>query len=50
MRTLILGNADFKILRAVMTFFGLLVVLLLPDGCFDASLIAPDWIPLPMPE
>jgi hypothetical protein len=33
-----------------MTFFGLLVVLLLPDGCFDASLIALAGIPLPIPE
>jgi hypothetical protein len=45
-----LGNADFKILIAALTFFGLLAVLLLPDGCIDRSLIGPDWVPLPIPE
>jgi hypothetical protein len=43
------GSADFRILMAAMTFFGLLVVLLLPDGCFDPSLI-PDRFPVPIPE
>jgi hypothetical protein len=42
--------ADVKILVAAMTFFTLLVVLLLPDGCIDPSLIGPDWIPVPIPE
>jgi hypothetical protein len=35
---------DVKILVAAMTFFALLVVLLLPDGCTDPSLI-----PVPIP-
>ena len=50
MRTFILGNADFKILMAAMTFFGLLIVLLIPDSCIDTSLMGPDWIPFPLPE
>jgi hypothetical protein len=40
--TLMLGNADFRVLMAAMTFFGLLVALLLPEGCIDPSLIGPD--------
>jgi len=49
MRTFMLGRADFRILMAAMTFFGLLVVLLLPEGCFDPSLML-DRFPVPIPE
>ena len=48
MRTFMLGSADFRILMAAMTFFAVLVVLLV--GRIDPSLIGPDWIPVPIPE
>jgi hypothetical protein len=47
MRALILANTDLKILIAAMTFFGLLVVLLTPDGCLSPGL---DSGLFPMPE
>jgi hypothetical protein len=49
MRALTPAIADIKILVAAMTFFALLVVLLLTDGCIDSSLIGPGWIPAPIP-
>jgi hypothetical protein len=46
MRALTPAIVDVKILVVAMTFFALLVVLLLPDGCIDPSLIGP----VPIPE
>ena len=48
MRKLELATADVKILVSAMTFIALLG-LLLDDSCLDPSLIAPAWLPLPIP-
>ena len=50
MRTLVLTNADFRILMAGMTFFALLVVLLTKDGSIGPSFIGADWIQAPLHE
>jgi hypothetical protein len=41
-------NADVKILMAAMTFFALLVVLLVPDGCLSSELLESGWLPEPI--
>jgi hypothetical protein len=48
MRTLTLEKADFRLLMAAITFFGLLIVLLSPDAWIDPSLM-PDCFPVPLP-
>jgi hypothetical protein len=50
MRALTTTIVDVKILIAAMTFLTLLVVLLLPDGCTDPSVVGPGWIPVPAPK
>jgi hypothetical protein len=50
MRALTPTIVDVKILVAAVTFLTLLVVLLLPDGCIDPSLIGPGWVPVPTPK
>jgi hypothetical protein len=41
-----LVNADKKILLVAMTFFALLVVLLIPDGCYSSGLLD-STVPVP---
>jgi hypothetical protein len=49
MTTLVLANANMKILIAAMTFFALLVVLLVPDGCPTSGLLDSGLFPVPVP-
>jgi hypothetical protein len=49
MTTLMLPNANMKILIAAMTFFALLVVLLAPDGCPSSGLLDSGLFPVPVP-
>lgn len=44
-----LANANVKIVIAAMTFFALLAVLLLPDGCLTSGLLDSGWFPEPVP-
>jgi hypothetical protein len=44
-----LANANAKIVIAAMTFFALLAVLLLADGCLTSGLLDPGWFPEPVP-
>jgi hypothetical protein len=48
MRTVMLTNADVRILMAAMTFFALLMVLLAPDELLTSGLM--DWFPAPVFE
>jgi hypothetical protein len=43
-----MASADVRILIGAMTFIALLVVLLLNDS-LDPSMIAPAWLPFPIP-
>jgi hypothetical protein len=46
MRTLTLAT-DVKILMVAMTFFALLAILLVPDGCYSSGLLDSGLFPLP---
>jgi hypothetical protein len=48
MRTVMLTDADVRILMAAMMFFALLMVLLAPDDLLTSGLM--DWFPAPVLE
>jgi hypothetical protein len=50
MRTLILANAEVRILISAITFITLLLILLAPDGYLGTGFMDSEWIPAPSPQ